>query len=489
MRSSVVPDDKQLDLIDYLYQHAVDKKEKTALIALTEDDHQIKLSWNELADAVSTASILIESMFRMETDKPRHVGYLSDNSYGNIILTLACMNLGLVEFPFDPRLDETVIETHWSQIKGLWVQLPDFEKQLITTSSAEKGPSNATIRSAIPLEHAALVLWTSGTTGEPKGVTLSRKNLLLNALAKLKAVPQNSNDRRLCVLPLCHGYARTCDLGTWLISGCMLAVASGHKGIIKMAPIVKPTLMNVVPRLAKRLLEDKKIDGIDQLRLLGCGGAGLSHQDFNQWQQERGVTVIQGYGLTETSPVICSASPENATVGVVGQFVEGWEYKIIDQQLYVRGEHLMMGYWNDPEETGKRIDPQGWLATGDLVEIDTATNQLRILGRADEVVVLDNGYKIHPQTIERKINAIGGVKHSMLILRSQLEIWLDLSFDHLRESQKTNVLQDAINQIMRNTYPSEKYAIKYFSSSLQKNELTIKGTIRRKQIVRNRLPH
>ena len=73
----MIPDDKQLDLIDYLYQHAVDKKEKTALIALTEDDHQIKLSWNELADAVSTASILIESMFRMETDKPRHVGSVS----------------------------------------------------------------------------------------------------------------------------------------------------------------------------------------------------------------------------------------------------------------------------------------------------------------------------------------------------------------------------------------------------------------------------
>ena len=97
--------------------------------------------------------------------------------------------------------------------------------------------------------------------------------------------------------------------------------------------------------------------------------------------------MIQGYGLTETSPVICSAGPGNAAPGLVGGFVEGWEHQIRDGRLWVRGPHLMLGYWGDPLATKARLDSDGWFDTGDLVELDAAFGQLRILGRADDVIV------------------------------------------------------------------------------------------------------
>ena len=155
------------------------------------------------------------------------------------------------------------------------------------------------------------------------------------------------------------------------------------------------------------------------MRLLGCGGAAISESAFEHWQR-LGVAVIQGYGLTESSPVICSATPTNAKPGLVGRFVEGWETKIQDQQLLVRGPHVMLGYWDDPVATASRIDRDGWLATGDHVEVDAQSGQLRILGRVDDVIVLASARKIHPATVERAVERVDGVRHAMLIRATRI---------------------------------------------------------------------
>jgi long-chain acyl-CoA synthetase len=323
------------------------------------------------------------------------------------------------------------------------------------------------------------VLWTSGTTGVPRGVTLSSQNLVGNAAAKLIAVPQSHSDRRLCVLPLSHAYARTCDFGTWLLSGCELAIAFGYSGLARLSPEFRPTLINVVPSLAERLLQDAELQGLDQLRLLGCGGAGLSEAAFDRWHA-RGVTVIQGYGLTEASPVICSATPQDARAGFVGRFVQGWESAIRDQQLFVRGPHVMLGYWNDPQATARRIDRDGWLATGDLVQHDGESGQLKILGRADDVIVLPTGKKIHPATVERSAEQVAGVGHAMLTYDRTLQLWFDAE-----KSCETGRVTRNLRELLDTMESLRGCELHRFDPPLRQElgELTAKGTICRNRIL------
>jgi long-chain acyl-CoA synthetase len=167
-------------------------------------------------------------------------------------------------------------------------------------------------------DQPALILFTSGSSGQPKGVVLSRKNLFTNAYAKLSAVPQDEADVRLTILPLWHAYARTCDMMTWLLSGCTLAIDHGWNGWQRLAPVVFPTLINTVPSVAARLMATA-IDSpaACKLRLLGCGGAAMTTELFAQFGRRR-ITVIQGYGLTETSPVVCSRIAMECATGLRG---------------------------------------------------------------------------------------------------------------------------------------------------------------------------
>jgi long-chain acyl-CoA synthetase len=334
---------------------------------------------------------------------------------------------------------------------------------------------------------ASLILWTSGTTREPKGVMLSRRSLALNAAAKLEAVPQRRDDVRLTVLPLAHAYARTCDFGTWLLSGSRLAVTLGFEGWNRLARHVRPTLVNTVPRMAQRLQSVEAADsGLERLRLLGCGGAPLSSAAFECWRS-RGVTVIQGYGLTEAGPVICSATPDSATAGLVGRPVAGWETEIRDGRLFVRGPHTMLGYWNDPHATRAKMHRDGWLDTGDLVEVDSATGQFRILGRADDVIVLDTGRKVHPGEIEQALATVPGVARALVTSgEGGVEAWLDLETGVEIEDRMVRALQTALEPFSSWQQPTRYQAFDP-PLSLARGELTVKGTLRRELVLHQRL--
>ena len=474
-----------LHLVDYLRTRAINGDENTALIAQSISGQRYSLSWLELGKTVEALSISIDNKLRAMPNTPRRIGYASDNTIGSVLLALTCMNLGVIEFPFDNRLDPSEIDGRWNSIGGLWVEPLQIESFIQNSSVIKRFNTFARDQHASP-DDPSLVIWTSGTSGKPKGVTLTSKNLTGNAQAKLNAVPQRREDRRLTVLPLCHAYARTCDLGTWLISGCTLAVSLGYQGLRIQAPIVQPTLINLVPSLAERLLKDKEVDGLSDLRLLGCGGAVLAEKDYREWSTERGVTVIQGYGLTEASPVVCSATPKLNKAGCVGQFVEGWEYRIQTEQLYVRGPHVMRGYWNEPGETQLKIDAEGWLATGDQVELDSKTNQIKVLGRIDDVLVLNNAVKIQPQSIELRVNVIKGVKQSMLLQRKSVELWIDLEPTNIPVEKQQITISEQVRKLVGKKIGFLPYSIHYFDETLGEEELTMKGTLRRRQIMRNR---
>ena len=181
---------------------------------------------------------------------------------------------------------------------------------------------------------------------------------------------------------------------------------------------------------------------------------------------------------------------------MVGRPVEGWQTQIRDQQLWVRGPHVMLGYWQDPEATAEKIDPNGWLSTGDLVEQDPVTGQVRILGRADEVIVLDSARKVHPSAVERSVGQVAGVRHAMLVHRQdlerhQLELWIDAG-DAEREQQPAwHQTERKICEVLAQTEGLTGCPIHRFHPPLQESdgELTHKGTIRRGRILQNRFPN
>ncbi len=478
------------DLLDaFQYQFRQRPESPALIVPRPESGRELEsISWRRLAATVAVVAGNLRSALAAESSSAWRVGHASDNTLSDVVIALAAMVIGAVEVPIDHRLQESEVESRWNRVGGYWLD-PRHRVDMVWEALDNSIDASRTIdwnqlcQRRNDIDQASLVLWTSGTTGRPQGVTLSQRNLFGNAAAKLGAVGQRRDDVRLCVLPLSHAYARTCDFGTWLLSGCTMALTIGFDGWRRLGPLVRPTLANTVPSLASRLLDgDPGALGLDRLRLLGCGGAAISEQAFWRWS-ERGVTVIQGYGLTESSPVICSATPDDARPGLVGRLVDGWEHDIRDGQLFVRGAHNMIGYWDDAAATANKIDRQGWLDTGDLVEQDSASGQLRIVGRADDVIVLDCGRKLNPCPIEQALEQIVGVRHAILIgTENGLELWLD------QERHDAQVAEDV--WVVFHDRPGWQHprAVRQFDPVLSRaaGELTDKGTVRRKRVMETR---
>ena len=482
-------------LFESYLHHVVTTPNRVALVGFIKQgsgDKAISLSWRQLAEAVDLTALGLRSV-QFESDATTHAfGYSSDNQIFDVILALAIMSIGGIEIPFDHRLPETLRHRLWQQFHGVWIG--DDVKQLIQrslrTSQQQLEPYESGHHD--PADYQ-LILWTTGTTDVPKGVVLSQQSLGLNALAKFSAVPQVSDSVRFTSLPLAHAYARTCDFGTWLISGCQLVVSLGFKGWSDHAVTFKPTHANMTPGLARRLAmklrnehESPEIcEAISNLQVLGCGGAAMSESDFRFWA-ERGVRVVQGYGLTEAGPVICSATPENGIASLVGKPVDGWETKLVDGELYVRGSHVMTEYWDDSKSTAEKIDSEGWMSTGDLVEIDEASGQYRILGRKDDAIVLDNGFKIHPRSIESIAELTSGVLHAIAVSADgKIELWVDTITGTLSNGELAELNRRLKQDLPKWSWPASVHC---FTPPLSADdgELTIKDTPRRGRIIDNR---
>lgn len=480
------------------FQHQVQSRpDATALLLDADSKVACQCSWHELSVVVNRAAERIEHQLNGDPTLPRRVTHLNDNRDADIVIALASLALGTTEAPLDRRIESSELLRRQALVGGVWLDdqfKEQLKSELFELASQRSNPETVCLtpqnndqstrcnpihRSA---EAASLILWTSGTTSKPLPVLLSAEGQFANAAAKLKAAPQTQSDLRLTVLPLSHAYARTCDFGTWLLSGCTLAVCLGYQSMLRRLEQLEPHLINTVPAMASRMLRERP-KNLDHLRLLGCGGAPLDQSAFREWQSW-GVTVIQGYGLTETGPVISSATPSNAAPGLVGKPVDGWETAIKNGQLLVRGPHTMLGYLGQPEATQARMSADGWLATGDLVERDSTTQQFRVLGRMDDVIVLASGRKLHPAGIEREAEQIDGIQNALLYYQKNLQLWLNLENGIQLESVKDEVLQ--ILSMQPTTIRCE---LKTFRPNLSTatGELTAKGTIRRGHVIQQRL--
>jgi long-chain acyl-CoA synthetase len=364
-------------------------------------------------------------------------------------------------------------------------------------------------------QDVATILYTSGTTGEPKGVMLSHSNLAINAQTIKRIIAIRPDDVRLTWLPLSHIFARTCDLYSWLVSGIPLALADSPETVVANCQAIKPTLINGVPYFFDKLQRALMAQGADKqpgalqhllggrARLCSSGGAALPDHTYHFFS-EQGVFISQGYGLTETSPVISTGLPGAFKVGTVGRPIDGVEVKIAeDGEILTRGPHVMLGYWQQPEATAEAIR-DGWFHTGDLGEIDS-DGYIKITGRKKELIVTAAGKNIAPIYLEALMTAdplidqalvIGDARKFLSALvvvnaagvmaeAAKLEAPPESIDEALQRSEVTQLFQQRVNDRLTGVSKPEqvvKLALLTEPFTPQNGQLTITLKLRRKVI-------
>ena len=322
--------------------------------------------------------------------------------------------------------------------------------------SGEAQASGETVRTRPPgPDDLATIIYTSGTTGTPKGVMLTHRNLVSNAIDSLTAFDVGSKDTHLSFLPLNHIFERTAGYNVMIYAGATIAYAESIEKAALNLSEVRPTILLAVPRFYEKLIDramevakaagfprdpmarwgrrvaerwaalklegksvspllalqraiaDKLVYSVLRRRLGGriracfSGGAALA-RETGLFFHGVGMPVLEGYGLTETSPVIAVNTAKAHKLGTVGRPIRGVEVRIAeDGEILVRGQSVMKGYWNRPEDTAAALK-DGWFHTGDIGEVDR-DGFLRITDRKKDLIVTSGGKKVAPQPIQNAL--------------------------------------------------------------------------------------
>ena len=383
------------------------------------------------------------------------------------------------------------------------------EKELIETGKRliEQG-NREFLDSKIDEEGMSIMLFTSGTTAESKVVSLSHKNIAINLMDIASILDVDSNDRILSFLPVHHVFGCTVGFLFSLYLGAQTSFCDGIKHIVDNLKEYEITFSSFVPaiyeniyrNILKKLEKEGKLEQVQEamvkhrndsmeekkkifkeihealgghIRLLLSGAAALDpkvEQGFRDW----GINLCQGYGLTETSPVVAVETNTEFRVGSVGKAIPHVQAKLEDVdaegmgELVVKGPNIMLGYYENEEAT-KEVLNDGWFRTGDLASIDE-DGYIFIKGRKKSVIVLKNGKNIFPEEMENLVNKIVGVKESFIFGKSTKEdkddvkIYSKIVFDRdvVKEAYKVenmDEIYEAINNKVKeinHTMPAYK---------------------------------
>jgi acyl-CoA synthetase (AMP-forming)/AMP-acid ligase II len=280
----------------------------------------------------------------------------------------------------------------------------------------------------------AALMYTSGTTGTPKGVMLSHRNLLVAAKVSGNLRRTAPGDRIYGVLPMSHIVGYSILLISTLMHGAALHVVSKADPATLARALADEGITSLfgVPATYQRLLEYKAVNGIarlarGRLRLMCVAGAPLDLDLKRRMEEEFGIPLINGYGITECSPGLAGVREEDpAADETVGPFLPGIEHRIVDRdgrqigigevgELHVRGANVMLGYYRAPDLTAAAIDRNGWFNTGDLGRINQR-GELYIVGRTKEMIIR-SGFNVYPAEIEAVLNAHREVVQSAVVGR------------------------------------------------------------------------
>ncbi|MBR1728938.1 MAG: long-chain-fatty-acid--CoA ligase [Selenomonadaceae bacterium] len=274
-------------------------------------------------------------------------------------------------------------------------------------------------------ENPCVIIYTSGTTGNPKGAVLSHKNLVRNAEQMIN-MGCESHHKVLCVLPMYHCFSWTCSVLYPLSHGAAVVILDSFtpKETIETIRTEKITDMYVVPSICSLLTKLATTEDMQTLRLVVSGGTTLPLQIANDFIEKFNVEICEGYGLSEASPVVTMNPYGKPKVGSAGPIIPDIEYRFVDNEgndvkqgtegeLIIKGDNVMIGYWNMPDATKEAIDQDGWLHTGDIAKIDE-DGYVFIVNRLKEMII-SMGENIYPREVEEVIYKFPGIKDAAVI--------------------------------------------------------------------------
>jgi long-chain acyl-CoA synthetase len=364
----------------------------------------------------------------------------------------------------------------YKKINEIKVNTPKLER-LYTFNSYSEIPSWTEIHAVGNLDHTSIIedrkskiapsdlatiIYTSGTTGNPKGVMLSHNNIVSNVLACVDRMPCDHNSRVLTFLPVCHVYERMLHY-LYMYMGCAIYFAESLDTIGENIREVKPHMFTAVPRLIEKVFDKiiqkgEELTGLKRKLFFWAVSLGEEYEVgrsdfwytfklsiarkliFSKWKEALGgevraivsgsaalqprlariflaadITVLEGYGLTETSPVIAvNCSKNGIKIGTVGTLIPNVQVKIAeDGEILVKGPNVMMGYYNQPEKTQEEIK-EGWFHTGDIGTF-VDSKFLKITDRKKEIFKTSGGKYIIPQAMENKFKESRFIEQMMVV--------------------------------------------------------------------------
>lgn len=455
---------KLVDLQDFVKEIARLYGERDAYRYLVDDVVMHKTYLELKRDVIAAASWMHKQGWQR-----KHIGILGGSSYSWIVAFLGIEISDNIVIPLDNMLPKQELSELFKMgdIEVLFIS-KEFQSMAqsilegdnsITTVICFEDAIWKTMLQTRPVELPSLnpeacseILFTSGTTGISKGVELSQKNIVsnINDIRRMDFAQNVKGDPIvMSVLPIYHTFELTVDNLGVLYCGATVCINDKLENIVANMQRFRPAVILIVPTIAEvfykkimesmesgknkrkaafakkcnRTLEKMKIDARRTLyksvlaKLGGnltnivVGGAAL-RPEIGEAFEEFGIHMYQGYGLTECAPLVAANYPDNNKYGSVGQPVSYMKVKIVDQEILVKGDGVMRGYYKNPQATAEAIQ-DGWFHTGDLGYQD-GDGYLYITGRSKNLIILDNGKNIYPEELEGYIMKVPGVKDVMV---------------------------------------------------------------------------
>ncbi|MCS0789568.1 fatty acid--CoA ligase family protein [Cytobacillus firmus] len=346
---------------------------------------------------------------------PDEIGYIVNNGDVKTVVTLDLL-VPLIEKMHQalPRVENFIIcETPQGQASkadpsalSAFSKMKSFTQVIASGGLDFNGPE-------LEEDETAVILYTSGTTGKPKGAMLTHKNLYSNAKDVSDYLHMNENDRVITTLPMFHVFCLTVALNAPLMNGATILIDPkfSPKEIFRLAKKYEPTVFAGVPTMYNFLLQfdDGNPEDLKSLRLCISGGAAMPVALLHGFEKKFNVIVSEGYGLSEAAPVTCfNPLDKPRKAGSIGQSIMNVENKVVNElgeevsvgevgELIVRGPNVMKGYYKLPKETAATIR-DGWLYTGDLAKKDEE-GYFYIVDRKKDLILV-GGYNVYPREVE-----------------------------------------------------------------------------------------
>ena len=382
-------------------------------------DQTNTITYKELGERVARRRAYINSL---GLPKGAHIAIWDRNSQDAIELYLAITSAGYVVMNLPSMLPEMAVVGSCMKfdIAAIFVR-EEFMPMTAKLQGVKVCPAAAIADTEAPVaeidpDSPAAIFFTGGTTGQPKGAVLSHRALMRgNYNSIFKPGPVIGVHRYIALLPLSHVFGAIAGLCGCFYTGNLMFTCEDMKATIGKLPVIRPTLLVIVPGICDILAGLCKMYGpqfLGSLKMIISGAANVPPRLVDIFSK-MGVEFCFGYGLTEGANLTSANADAITHPTSIGKIYPGQEAKLVDGELWVKGDNLFSYYYKDPEKTAEALTPDGWLRTGDLCRFDE-DGFLYITGRIKNLIILSNGENVSPESLEEPFYADPCVRDAMV---------------------------------------------------------------------------